>query len=62
MVKDWVICLEDDKVKAHDVSKENRVEFDDLLKSLGFEIISYGAFHKKCDAIDYGKFILSRRK
>ena len=58
-MKDWAIYIEDDKIKAYDLTNEDRKEIDNLLNGLGFKIIGYVGFRKKKDAITYATVVLT---
>jgi len=60
---DWVVYAENNKIKAWNLSKEeNYYEVDEFLDSLGFDIVAKCSFAKECDAIDYGRYLESRKK
>ena len=50
------------KGEVLDVLNENYKEVDDLLGALGLDIVAKCYFAKEADAIDYGRYLESRKK
>lgn len=65
MVKDWVTYIDEfDKVQAWDVTRMTVPQIKEVqstIEEVGFNIIGKVAFTHKASAIDYTKFLISRR-
>jgi hypothetical protein len=57
-MKDWLLYIEDDKVKAFDITGgENVAELVELCHETGSKVIGFVAFEREGDAIRYGEFL-----
>lgn len=56
-IRDWLLYIEDDRVKAFDITgHENTEELLDLCKeTVGIELFSMVAFEYEKDAVFYGE-------
>ena len=55
-MKDWMLYIEDDKVKAFDITAhDNDRELQVLCKESGIPILGYVGYDREKDAINYGE-------
>jgi len=58
-MRDWMLYLENDKIKAFDITgNENTSELKELCEANDIPVIGYVAFEKEIDALMYGDMLV----